>query len=288
MAHYQPPPPHSAFKGSTAASPPQHSHYYQHIPQIAPPHHNQQQLIHQQENDPQRGVPTAAEHHGANHYALPPQAAAHQNPTHHHPHHHPHHLPHPELVRIGHQQHAPQHYQMQNPEVGYPGRGGYAVAQPHNAIERARRESLNERFVQLAQSVPPLSSYRKPSKAVIVSKTIEYVQDVHRRIEVKDRSLMTMRSRNADLHDEVNRLRALLELPPAEMEEEIGVESEVGAQGMSPKSEGGEMDEGDEDDEEMGVHGMGRDAGVGSDHGDERGERGFEARERFQGEAGGR
>lgn len=46
----------------------------------------------------------------------------------------------------------------------------------HNAIERARRENLNTKFQSLAQLLPNLINYRRPSKSQIVEKTLEWVQ----------------------------------------------------------------------------------------------------------------
>ncbi|KAI8376056.1 uncharacterized protein BYT42DRAFT_573276 [Radiomyces spectabilis] len=46
----------------------------------------------------------------------------------------------------------------------------------HNAIERARRETLNSKFHQLALALPNLQSYRRPSKSVIVEKALDWVK----------------------------------------------------------------------------------------------------------------
>ncbi|KAG2197125.1 hypothetical protein INT47_004190 [Mucor saturninus] len=46
----------------------------------------------------------------------------------------------------------------------------------HNALERARRESLNTKFQSLAQLLPNLLNYRRPSKGQIVEKTLEWVK----------------------------------------------------------------------------------------------------------------
>lgn len=44
----------------------------------------------------------------------------------------------------------------------------------HNAIERARRESLNSKFQQLAHALPNLQNDRRPSKSTIIERTLEY------------------------------------------------------------------------------------------------------------------
>ncbi|KAG0168066.1 hypothetical protein DFQ28_006956 [Apophysomyces sp. BC1034] len=46
----------------------------------------------------------------------------------------------------------------------------------HNAIERARRESLNTKFQQLAHSLPNLQNDRRPSKGTIIERTLEFVK----------------------------------------------------------------------------------------------------------------
>jgi hypothetical protein len=84
----------------------------------------------------------------------------------------------------------------------------------HNAIERARRESLNIRFLGLAASLPTLQHVRKPSKAVIVSKSIEYIQETKQRLDVKSRSLQLIRQQNEELKREVNMLRQELGKAP--------------------------------------------------------------------------
>lgn len=51
----------------------------------------------------------------------------------------------------------------------------------HNAVERARRESLNGKFQQLAESLPNLQNYRRPSKGQIVDKALDWIrQTVHK------------------------------------------------------------------------------------------------------------
>ncbi|ORX53180.1 hypothetical protein DM01DRAFT_1346282 [Hesseltinella vesiculosa] len=51
----------------------------------------------------------------------------------------------------------------------------------HNAIERARRETLNGKFQKLAEALPNLQNYRRPSKGQIVEKALDWVrQSIHR------------------------------------------------------------------------------------------------------------
>ncbi|KAI8337170.1 hypothetical protein BC941DRAFT_426915, partial [Chlamydoabsidia padenii] len=44
----------------------------------------------------------------------------------------------------------------------------------HNAIERARREGLNTRFLQLAHLLPNLHHDTRPSKGTIIERTLEF------------------------------------------------------------------------------------------------------------------
>lgn len=47
----------------------------------------------------------------------------------------------------------------------------------HNAIERARRESLNGRFLELANALPTMANVKRPSKSVIVNKSLEWIYE---------------------------------------------------------------------------------------------------------------
>lgn len=44
----------------------------------------------------------------------------------------------------------------------------------HNALERQRREGLNTKFQELAHVLPELQQIRRPSKSMIVAKSLEY------------------------------------------------------------------------------------------------------------------
>jgi len=78
----------------------------------------------------------------------------------------------------------------------------------HNSVERARRESLNGRFMELAAALPTMASVKRPSKSTIVAKSLEYVY----RTEDRERAL---REENASLKKEVEELRAKLGMPPS-------------------------------------------------------------------------
>ncbi|CAO3590852.1 unnamed protein product [Absidia cylindrospora] len=45
----------------------------------------------------------------------------------------------------------------------------------HNALERQRRETLNSKFQELAHALPALQTVRRPSKTMIVAKSLDYV-----------------------------------------------------------------------------------------------------------------
>lgn len=49
----------------------------------------------------------------------------------------------------------------------------------HNALERQRRENLNIKFQELAHALPSLQSVRRPSKTMIVAKSLEFGK-IHR------------------------------------------------------------------------------------------------------------
>ncbi|KAF7722317.1 hypothetical protein EC973_003441 [Apophysomyces ossiformis] len=51
----------------------------------------------------------------------------------------------------------------------------------HNALERQRREGLNNKFQQLAHALPSLQTVCRPSKTMIVTKSLEFVSDAIQR-----------------------------------------------------------------------------------------------------------
>lgn len=77
----------------------------------------------------------------------------------------------------------------------------------HNAVERARRESLNGRFTTLAESLPTMRHIKRPSKAMIVNKALDFVYDA----QLRERTLV---QENNELRREVDQLRARLGMPP--------------------------------------------------------------------------
>ncbi|KAI8808659.1 hypothetical protein BJ742DRAFT_276616 [Cladochytrium replicatum] len=77
----------------------------------------------------------------------------------------------------------------------------------HNAIERARRESLNDRFHKLAMSIPSLRQIRKPSKSLIVQKSLEHIVELHRRSETMETAVSRLQKRVAELEEESRQAR---------------------------------------------------------------------------------
>ena len=84
----------------------------------------------------------------------------------------------------------------------------------HNAVERQRRETLNNRFLELAHCIPSLQHVRKPTKSVIVSRSIEFMQDAKMRLESNGNVIQALKSQSDELKAEVNRLRAELGRAP--------------------------------------------------------------------------
>jgi len=76
----------------------------------------------------------------------------------------------------------------------------------HNAIERARRETLNGKFLELAHALPNMTSVKRPSKSSIVIKSLEFVYSVKSREQ-------NLNNQNDQLRKEVEELRSKLGLP---------------------------------------------------------------------------
>ncbi|KAJ1732640.1 hypothetical protein LPJ61_001946 [Coemansia biformis] len=107
----------------------------------------------------------------------------------------------------------------------------------HNAIERARRESLNGQFQDLASAVPALVQVRRPSKATIVEKSLDYIRTFREHLGNRDQYIKKLQLRNLALHDEVNRLRSQLGLEPLSeaCESDVMATAAVGAIGTVAK-----------------------------------------------------
>ncbi|KAI8880345.1 hypothetical protein K501DRAFT_275681 [Backusella circina FSU 941] len=69
----------------------------------------------------------------------------------------------------------------------------------HNALERQRREGLNTKFQELAHVLPSLQQIRRPSKSMIVTKSLEFVSNaLARESQYKDQ-LKDLRKENEQL-----------------------------------------------------------------------------------------
>ncbi|THV07005.1 hypothetical protein K435DRAFT_833946 [Dendrothele bispora CBS 962.96] len=77
----------------------------------------------------------------------------------------------------------------------------------HNAVERARRETLNGRFQDLASLLPNLSQIRRPSKSAIVNSSIAYMHASRRHRLLASRELRLIKLETDSLRREVNEWR---------------------------------------------------------------------------------
>ncbi|KAL1680097.1 hypothetical protein EV122DRAFT_208468 [Schizophyllum commune] len=89
----------------------------------------------------------------------------------------------------------------------------------HNAVEKARRETLNGRFLELAALLPNLSPIRRPSKSAIVNGSIAHVQAAQRHRASAARELRLLKLETDALRRELNEWRvrkgiSLIEEPP--------------------------------------------------------------------------
>lgn len=80
----------------------------------------------------------------------------------------------------------------------------------HNAIERARRDSLNNRFQEIADCIPSLREVKKPSKSTIMQKTLEYIKTSQRKMDVQAREIATLKKENEKLRKEAKGLKQMM------------------------------------------------------------------------------
>lgn len=74
----------------------------------------------------------------------------------------------------------------------------------HNALERQRREGLNSKFQELAHVLPSLQQVRRPSKSMIVAKSLEFVSNAVERETNFQGQLDALRLENAQLLRQAN------------------------------------------------------------------------------------
>ncbi|KAG1444108.1 hypothetical protein G6F56_010429 [Rhizopus delemar] len=73
----------------------------------------------------------------------------------------------------------------------------------HNAIERARRESLNTKLQQLALSLPNIQDERRPSKGTIIERTLEYIKQTVQKEEDFKYQIDELRKANHELYTQM-------------------------------------------------------------------------------------
>ncbi|TFK91092.1 hypothetical protein K466DRAFT_483529 [Polyporus arcularius HHB13444] len=83
----------------------------------------------------------------------------------------------------------------------------------HNAVERARRETLNSRFLDLAALLPNLSQIRRPSKSSIVNSSIAHIHASRRHRLLAARELRLLKLESDALRRELNEWRDRSGLP---------------------------------------------------------------------------
>ncbi|KAJ6617125.1 hypothetical protein B0H10DRAFT_2434641 [Mycena sp. CBHHK59/15] len=86
----------------------------------------------------------------------------------------------------------------------------------HNAVERARREVLNARFIDLAGLLPNLKHLRRPSKSAIVNSSIAHVRAARRYRLLASQQLRALNAECDMIRHEVNQWRARAGVRPAE------------------------------------------------------------------------
>ncbi|KAJ7722367.1 hypothetical protein B0H16DRAFT_1600487 [Mycena metata] len=85
----------------------------------------------------------------------------------------------------------------------------------HNAVERARRETLNARFLDLAVLLPNLKHLRRPSKSAIVNSSIAHVRAARRYRNLASQQLRALNAECEMVRREVNQWRARAGARPA-------------------------------------------------------------------------
>ncbi|KAL0092408.1 helix-loop-helix DNA-binding domain-containing transcription factor [Phycomyces blakesleeanus] len=69
----------------------------------------------------------------------------------------------------------------------------------HNALERQRREHLNTKFQQLAHALPTLQTERRPSKTMIVARSLDFVSNTILRESDFKAQILELRKENERL-----------------------------------------------------------------------------------------
>ncbi|KAF7300763.1 BHLH domain-containing protein [Mycena kentingensis (nom. inval.)] len=83
----------------------------------------------------------------------------------------------------------------------------------HNAVERARRDKLNARILQLSTLLPNLAGVRRPSRLAITKSSIAQVHLARRHRMVASQQLRQLQAENDALRGEINRWRSRSGVP---------------------------------------------------------------------------
>ncbi|KAJ7473531.1 hypothetical protein FB451DRAFT_1367443 [Mycena latifolia] len=120
----------------------------------------------------------------------------------------------------------------------------------HNAVERARRETLNARFLDLAALLPNLKHLRRPSKSAIVNSSIAHVRAARRYRLLAAQQLRALNAECDMVRREVNQWRARGGVRPAVAPPRSDAFAQV-LGGEEPAFDPADLD--GEDDEEWGL-----------------------------------
>ncbi|KAL9550684.1 hypothetical protein MBANPS3_004620 [Mucor bainieri] len=105
----------------------------------------------------------------------------------------------------------------------------------HNALERQRREHLNVKFQQLAHALPSLQTVRRPSKTMIVAKSLEFVSSSLKRETTYTSEIQKLRLENEKLRRQAEASSNQLKKQMADHDSTASTESDVSSTTPSPK-----------------------------------------------------
>ncbi|KAK4508894.1 uncharacterized protein ATC70_013517 [Mucor velutinosus] len=104
----------------------------------------------------------------------------------------------------------------------------------HNALERQRREHLNVKFQQLAHALPSLQTVRRPSKTMIVAKSLEFVSSSLKRETTYTSEIQKLRLENEKLRKQAEASSNQLKKQIAD-QDSTSTESDLSSTTPSPK-----------------------------------------------------
>ncbi|KAJ7096981.1 hypothetical protein C8R43DRAFT_1141593 [Mycena crocata] len=85
----------------------------------------------------------------------------------------------------------------------------------HNAVERARRDKLNARILELASLLPNLAGVRRPSRIAITKSSIAHIHSARRHRMLASQQLRALHAESEALRGEVNQWRQRAGVPLA-------------------------------------------------------------------------